>query len=190
MKMTVLFLLLAALNAGAASRNSEFETGREFYTKGNFAKAAAHFQLALQTSPDGAETSYWIGMSYERMADIAIPFGGKYNSKAREYLTKAWKLAPGDHTFRMALFGSLLDIGSRTALRDAADILLTMSESDPDYSDMRSRLDFERRAHSSTNARLGRLFLAVPRATYRIAALPASALSSKPSGASLAACEQ
>jgi hypothetical protein len=57
---------------------------------------------------------------------------------------------------------------SRTALRQAAGVLPTVSESDPDYSDMRRRIESENRANFSAEARLGRLFLAVPRAVFRV----------------------
>ena len=182
MKLTcVILMVFAGLGDQAAGKGSEFASGREYYGEAEFGKAAAHFQLALKDDPDDAETYYWTGMSYQRLADIALPFGGKYNSKAREYLTKATKLAPSDAVYRQALFNFLLDSAnsSRTALRDAAGVLSATSESDPAYSDMRRRLEEERKVNSSANARLGRLFLIVPRAAYGIAALPASALSSR-----------
>jgi hypothetical protein len=117
-------------------------------------------------------------MSYQRLADIAMPFGGKSNAKARAYLMKATKLMPSHPEYRDALFNFLLDTAhcSRTALRDAAGILSTTPKSDAGYIDMRRRFEQERRLNSSANARLGKVFLILPRATYRIAALPASAL--------------
>jgi len=120
-------------------------------------------------------------MSYQRLADIAMPFGGKSNASAREYLTKATRLAPGRPEYRDALFNFLLDTAhcSRTALRDAAGILSTMAESDASYIEMRRRFEQEIHLNSSANARLGRLFLMVPRVTYRIADLPASTLATR-----------
>ena len=35
-----------------------------------------------------------MGMSYQGLATIAAPFDGRYNSRARLYLTKAMELAP------------------------------------------------------------------------------------------------
>ncbi len=173
MKPALLFLTVFA----AFGQDSEVAAGRAYYAEGDFRKAAASFQLALKANSDDAEAWYWMGMSYQRLADIATPFGGRDFSKARGCLAKAMELAPGRPDYRDALFDLLLDSAdsSRTALRDAAGILLTMPESDPDLSDMRRRLENERKVRSSANARLGRLFLMVPRAAYGIAALPASA---------------
>jgi hypothetical protein len=88
------------------------------------------------------------------------------------------ELAPTRPDYRGELFELLLDraASSRSALRQAAGILQTASESDPDYSYMRGRFESESKANSSAEARLGRLFLAVPQAAYRIAELPAAAL--------------
>jgi tetratricopeptide (TPR) repeat protein len=178
MKLNVLILmLLAAFGGRASSQQSEFAIGREYYAEGEFKKAAAHFQLALNTNPNDAESYYWMGMSYQGLADIATPFGGKHNSKARVYLTKAMELAPGRPEYRRELFELLVDSAdsSGTALKQAADILQTISECDPEYNYMRRRFEHERRVNSSADVRLGRLFLIGPRAVYRIAELPASA---------------
>lgn len=179
MKMTLSILTLLAMFSGqAAGQRSEIETGRAYYTEGEFKKAASQFQLALNAEPNSAESYYWMGMSYQRLADIALPFGGHYNGKARTCLTKAVELAPNRSEYRRELFEFLLDPAgwSRTALRQAADILRTTSESDPDYDDMRRRFESERKANSSTEARLGRLILALPQAGYRIAESPMTAL--------------
>jgi tetratricopeptide (TPR) repeat protein len=174
-------ILLAVLGNEAAGQESEFATGRAYYTEGEFKKAVTHFQLALKVNPNDAESYYWIGMSNRVLADIAFPFAGKYTSKARVYLTRATELAPGRLDYRRELFDFLLDsAGSSTAaLRQAADLLRTVPETDPDYSDMHRRFELERRVNASAEARVDRLFLTIPRTTYRIAELPASALSSR-----------
>jgi tetratricopeptide (TPR) repeat protein len=183
MRPTLIVPILLGLLAGEAhALPSEFATGRTYYAEGEFRKAVAHFQLALKTNPDDAESYYWIGSSYRMLADIAAPFDRKYKSKARVNLTKAMDLAPSRLDYRRELFNFLVDSAgsSRAALRQAAAILRTLSESDPEYTYMHQRFEQESRANSSVDARLGRLFLAVPRAVYRIAELPASALSSRP----------
>jgi len=176
-----LLISLAGLSAAAAGRHSEFAIGRAYYLEGEFKKAAAHFQLALKTNPDDAESNYWIGMSYRVQAEIAAPFDRKYNSKARVYLTMAMELAPNRPEYRRELFNFLVDSAgsSRATLRQAAGILRTVSESDPEYASMHRQFQQESRANSSVDSRLGRLFLAAPRAAYRIAELPASALSGR-----------
>jgi tetratricopeptide (TPR) repeat protein len=172
-------MLLAHFGARAAEQQSEFAIGRAYYAEGEFRKAATHFQVALITSPGDAESHYWVGMSYQGMADIATPFGGKYNSKARFYLTKAVELAPSRPDYRRALLDFLIDSAdtSGSALKQAAEMLRALPEDDPDSRHMRRRLEHQGKVNSSADARLGRLFLLGPRAVNRIAELPASALS-------------
>jgi tetratricopeptide (TPR) repeat protein len=183
MRVTLTFLtLFAVFSAPAAAQRSEIEIGRAFYTAGEFKRAAGHFQLAIETGLNNAESFYWLGMSYQRLADIALPFGGRYNAKARICLTRAVELAPNRADYRRELFEFLLDPagGSRSSFRQAADILHTIPESDPDYSDLRQRFESESRANSSADARLGRVFLAIPQAACSIAEIPGAALSHRP----------
>ena len=187
LKVTLLILAaVAGFSGRAAGLDSGFFAARTYYADGEFRKAAAVFQMSCKANND-AEACYWAGMSYQRLADIATPFGGKSNASAREYLTKATQLAPGRREYRDALFNFLLDTAhcSRTALRDAAKILSAMAESDAGYIEMRRRFEQEIHLNSSANARLSRLFLIVPRATYRIAELPASAVATWPATALL-----
>ena len=180
LKLSVL-IVLAGLSSKAASPASEFATGRACYTAGAFKDAVAHFQLALKVNPNDAESYHWMGKSYQVLADIASPFNGKYNSKARVHLTRAMELAPSRSDYRRALFDFLLDSAgsSPAALRQAAGMLRTIPEHDPDYSYMHQRFELERSVNSAAAVRLGRVFLAVPLAAHRIAELPASALSSR-----------
>src|SRR5882724_4518744 len=123
MKLSLFVLtLLAVLGAEAAGQASEFATGRAYYMEGEFKKAVAHFQLALNANPNDAESYYWMGRSYQVLADIQSPFDYKYKSKARINLTKAMELAPGRSDYRRELFDFLVDSGgaSRGAMRQAA----------------------------------------------------------------------
>src|SRR5438045_2372659 len=105
MKLTLLILMaLVVCERQAAGEGLEFAAGRTSYASGEFRNAATHFQLATKAHPDDPEAWYWMVMSYQRLGDIAAPFGGKDNSKAREYLTKATQLAPGRISYRQALF--------------------------------------------------------------------------------------
>jgi tetratricopeptide (TPR) repeat protein len=166
-------LALTAFAGEAAESRSELATGRAYYTDGKFGKAASSFRMALKANPADAEASYWAGMSYQRLADIATPFGGRSLAKARAYLMRATQLAPERREYRLALFDFLLDSAylSRTALRDASNMLRTVDESDPDYGEMRRQLEREKRANSAPDARLGRLFLAVPRTAVGVAGI-------------------
>ncbi len=121
-------ILLAVLGSEAVAQESEFATGRAYYMEGEFKKAVAHFQMALKVNPNDAEAYYWMGMSYEVLADIAVPFAGKYTSKARVCLTRATELAPSRLDYRRELFDFLVDSASsaRGALRHAADLMRTV----------------------------------------------------------------
>ena len=174
-------ILFAVLGSEAAGQGSEFATGRAYYTEGEFKKAVAHFQLALKANPNDAESYYWMGMSYRVLADIAFPFAGKYTSKASICLTRATELAPGRLDYRRELFDFLVDSfgSSRAAGRQAAELLRSVPEPDPDYNYLHRRFELGRKENASVDALLGRLFLAIPQATYRLAELPVSALSGR-----------
>jgi len=167
LKLSVV-LLFTSLGSAAVGQQSEFAIGRTYYSDGQFKKAAAHFQQAFASNPKDAAACHWAGMSYQMLADIAVPFDRTYNSKARVYLTKALELAPARADYRNEIFNFLVD-SAGSSLRQAASILRGMSESDPDYTRMQRRLEEASRAHSSADARLGRLFLAMPRMASRIA---------------------
>jgi len=181
LKLSILIFLAGLCHGAAPGQESEYTTGRTYYAEGQFKKAAAHFQLALKANPDSAESCYGIGLTYEMLADIAAPFGGKYDRKARVYLTRATELAPARPEYRRELFNFLLDSGgsSRSTLRQAAGILRTLPESDPDYAVLHWELELASRANSSAEARLAGLFLAAPQAAWRIAELPVSAFSGR-----------
>jgi tetratricopeptide (TPR) repeat protein len=175
----LLFLmLLTGLSAESASPLPEFATGRACYGDGEFKKALMHFQLALRADPSDADSYYWIGRSYQRLADIAFPYTARYTSRARAYLTRATELAPGRLDYRRELFNLLLDSASssRGALRQAADILQTASPNDPDYESMRWQYEQQSKDNASAGARLGRIFLALPEAASRIVDLAASSI--------------
>jgi len=176
----ILSILIATTGLCASERNREFETGRDYYMAAEFRKAVASFRPLCDRRND-ADACYWTGLSYERLADAGIPFGCRTDAKAHVYLVKAARLAPARLEYRDALFEFLLSTAdcSRTALREASAMLSDMSESDPAYRRMRSRLNDERHRNGSPNELLGRLLLAVPRATERVASLPAAALTER-----------
>jgi tetratricopeptide (TPR) repeat protein len=171
-------IVLAALNGKAASPASDFAAGREFYNSGDFKKAAGRLELAVRTGPDNAAAYYWLGMSYQRLADISMPFGGRYHARARCSLMKAVELAPDRSDYRQALFDFLLDPeeSSRSSRRHAAALLAAVPESDPDYPTMRRRLESASGTGFSLDSAIADIFLMGPRAAYRIAALPFDAL--------------
>jgi Tfp pilus assembly protein PilF len=158
-----------------ASR-SDYAAGRAYYAQGEFKKAAARFELAVAADPNDADSYFWMGMAYQVLADVSGPVAGKYRSKARFCLTKAVALAPARSDYRRELFNFLLDASGRSASRQAAGILQSVSESDPDYLWMRARFERETRANSAMQARAGRWILAGPETAWRIADAPVSSV--------------
>ncbi len=192
MKLTLFLILLTGFGAEGATEQSELAIGRASYAEGDFKQAIAHFQLAVKSNPADAEAYYWMGMSYQTLADIAFPFTGRYTSKARTYLTMAMELAPDCPDYRRELFNFLLDPGSssRTGRRQAARILQLVSRNDPDYEIMTRQFERETKANGSADARLGRLFLAAPRAAYHIVDLARPERSTRPEIASMKAGQE
>jgi tetratricopeptide (TPR) repeat protein len=147
-------VLLATFAAEAIAQQSELAAGRQSYRAGEFRTAVRHLQQALKADPNDGACNYWLGRSYESLADISTPFGVRYRSLARKYLTKAAEVAPDRLEYRHELFEFLLDANQE---RQALSILLTLAESDPDYAYMLSRFEQVRNVNSSVYARLGRL---------------------------------
>lgn len=174
-----LVLLLTGLSMEGAAPSSEFALGQSCYEHGEFNKAVAHFRRVVAASPDDAAPYFWIGKSYEALADIALPFAGKYVKNARVNLTKATELAPDRQEYRKELFDLLLDSAclSRSALREAEAILQAMSPDDLDYVSMSEQFQQKSQESAKPEARLARLFLALPQAAYRIADVVANPLS-------------
>jgi tetratricopeptide (TPR) repeat protein len=190
MKLNLTILLALALGFPLAGQPSELATGRAYYSEGEFKKAAAHLQLAVKFNPNDAESNFWLGMSYEVLGDIAAPLGHRYYSRARIFFTRAAELAPARTDYRNELFNFLLDAAgaSRGARRQAAALLRTVAESDSDFSSMRERFERDRKANASASTRLGDVFLAVPRAAYRVGEISASAFSKPPERDLVGAC--
>lgn len=157
LKLSISILVaLTAVNAHAAERSAQFAAGLTYYTAAEFKKAASVFRPLCDAGND-AEACYWTGTADERMADGIIPFGCRSGMKARQYFLKANADC------------------SRSALREVAGILSSVPKSDAEYDLMRARLEEEARLDASMNDRLGRIFLIIPRAAYRLATLPGEA---------------
>ena len=157
-------LLLGAAGSWAAAARTEFNAGRESYAAGEFKRAIRHFENAVAVSPSDAGYCFWLGRSYEALADIRTPLNRRPVSKAGAYLQKAAALAPGSVEYRDEFFNFLIEVDrSRKAFRRAKRMLLETSESDPSYSFMAWRLEHERSALASPEEWFGGLFQFVPR---------------------------
>ncbi len=157
---TPLLLLLFASSAWPIESRNEFDTGRRCYDAGKFKTAISHFKKAVSTDPIDAASYFWLGKSYEMLADIDGPvLGGRTSSKARLSLTKAVELAPANREYRRELFDFLLASDrSPGALHQAERIIQTTPRSDPDYPFLSTQLENERIARSSPESRITAAF--------------------------------
>jgi hypothetical protein len=179
------FAMLAAMNLHAVDHSRRITNGQEYYARAEYRKAAAYFQSRCDRIND-AEACYWTANSYERLADIATPYGCRTETKARVYYLKALTLAPDRGLYHDALFDHYLNASdcSRHALRDAAAMLSSIAErTDPNYVNKRMRLENAIRVRGGVENRIADLLLIVPRALYSISELPAQKLPGKPGAA-------
>jgi len=147
---SILLLIFASAGSSAESRSALY-AGHHDYAAGEFKKAASHFQRALKADPNDADSCFWLGKSYEMLADIRGPLlGARTSFKARFYLAKALQLAPDNEEYRRELLEFLMvSAHSPGTIRQAESIIQMTPESDPDYPFMLLRLHQERQARSS-----------------------------------------
>jgi tetratricopeptide (TPR) repeat protein len=164
-------LLICACTGWSAESRSARDAGRREYAAGEFKKSASHFQRALKADPNDADSYFWLGKSYEMLADIGGPLlGSRASFKARLCLSKALQLAPDNKDYRRELFQLLIvSDHSPDALRQAEGIIQMTPESDPDYPFMLLRLHQEYQARSSPEGRIGCAFSVLPQQLARIA---------------------
>ena len=162
-RVFILILLFAGAIFSAETRG-DLEAGRRDYEAAEFKRAAARFERALKAEPNDAVASFWLGKSYQMLADIDGPlFGARASSKARKYLARAVELQPRNQEYRREFFNLLLETGSSPgALTPAESIIRMVPPSDPDYRFMMMRLEQERQARSSPEYRVLRALSAVP----------------------------
>ena len=167
---SILLLMFASAGLSAESRNAR-NAGHSDYSAGEFKKAASHFQRALKADPNDADSCFWLGKSYEMLADIRGPvLGTRAAFKARLYLARALELAPENEEYRREFFQlSIAADHSAGALRRAQSIIQMTPESDPDYPFMLIRLHQEHEIRSSLEERLRFAVSIMPASIARIA---------------------
>jgi tetratricopeptide (TPR) repeat protein len=167
--VSLTLLVLSSTGSSAESR-SAFCAGRRDYAAVEFKKAACHFKRALKADPNDADSSFWLGKSYEMLSDIRGPLlGARASFEARLYLAKALDLSPDNEEYRRELLEFLIvSDHSPGALRRAERIIQMVPESDPDYPLMLLRLHQEHQARSSPEDQLRCAISAMPHQLARI----------------------
>lgn len=107
MVRSVCILLAISYAATAASLQKDGET---LFQECEFKAAARVFGHALATKPESAQLHFWLGKSYERMAEVASPFFARRNArKAQFHLEAAVRRDPGNRVFLRELFDFYVD---------------------------------------------------------------------------------
>jgi tetratricopeptide (TPR) repeat protein len=102
--------LTLAHESGASSGAAYFLTGRDQFMLGEYKKAAEALERAFAIEPANAEYALWLGRSYGRRAETALPFvASKYAGKARAYFEKAVALDPQNQQALNDLFDYYLE---------------------------------------------------------------------------------
>jgi tetratricopeptide (TPR) repeat protein len=141
MKKLLAGMLLVAMNLGATikplpgdDKADWAETGRSRFRDCEFKDAARAFTKALQFRPQDANLHFWLGKSYERMAEVAGPLHAAGNARqARRNLTRAVDLEPRNSEYLRELFDFYLDSPQwfRGGLDQAALLVERIAPDDP-----------------------------------------------------------
>ncbi len=144
----VLSLCAAFMPCVAAAAISESATGwarqgRALFARCEFSGAVRAFKRAADTQPDNAEVRFWLGRSYERMAETSAPLiAPRHAHKAERSLEQALQLDPTNRKYQLELFGLYVDTPewfSRAPQRASA-LLERMSTTPEEYATLHGRL--------------------------------------------------
>jgi tetratricopeptide (TPR) repeat protein len=101
-----ILLALSCVATGAALQKD----GEALFEQCEFKAAARTFEHALAGEPESARLHFWLGKSYERMAEIASPFFARRNArKAQFHLEAAVRRDPGNREYLRELFDLYVD---------------------------------------------------------------------------------
>jgi Flp pilus assembly protein TadD len=96
--------------SGISTAEAQYLTGKDQFMLGEYKKATAAFQRAFAMEPANSEYALWLGRSFGRRAETALPFmAPKYAAKARAYFEKAVALNPQSEEALNDLFDYYLE---------------------------------------------------------------------------------
>ncbi len=171
----LILLLILSCAGWSVEIRSDLAAGQRCYADADFKKAASHFKRAVAADPTAADAHFWLGKSYENLADISGPaLGVRASSKARAHLERAVQLAPANREYRREYFVFLtISDHSPGALHEAEAIIQKTPRSDPDYPFMSLQLQEERHARSSPEDRIEIAFAVLPGSLIKASPAPA-----------------
>ncbi len=96
--------------SGLTSGKAYFLMGRDRYMLGDYKKATEALERAFAMEPGNAEYALWLGRSFGRRAEVAMPLmAPKYAGKARAYFEQAVALDPMNEAALSDLFDYYLE---------------------------------------------------------------------------------
>jgi len=102
-------VILFAISCAAAGASLQ-RNGEALFKECEFKAAARVFEHALASEPESPQLHFWLGKSYERMAEAASPFFARRTArKAQFHLEAAVRLEPGNREFLRELFDLYVD---------------------------------------------------------------------------------
>ncbi len=97
-------------SSGQSSAQVDYLAGKDHFMLGDYKKAAESFERAFALEPANSEYALWLGRSYGRRAETAMPLlAPKYAAKARGYFEKAVALDPRNDDALNDLFDYYLE---------------------------------------------------------------------------------
>ena len=107
------FFLIASLTLAGSKPQAPARSPRDgeaLFEACEFKAAASAFERALVDEPGSARLHFWVGKSYERLADVSTPLSArKIARKAQAHLEAAVRLDPRNREFLVELFDFYLD---------------------------------------------------------------------------------
>jgi len=102
--------LAAARESGQSSAKACYLMAKDHFMLGDYKRAAEAFERAFTQEPRNAEYALWLGRSYGRRAETALPLlAPKYAAQARAYFEKAVALDPENEGALSDLFDYYLE---------------------------------------------------------------------------------
>ena len=152
-------LLSICYAAGAASLQKD---GEALFDQCEFKAAARVFERALASEPENAQLHFWLGRSYERMADVASPFSARRTARKAEFhLVAALRRDPRNREYMRELFDFYLDSPEwfDGGLTRARMVLERLGPNDEDSETLNRMLAQSRKAYGGREWAFGRPIL-------------------------------
>jgi cytochrome c-type biogenesis protein CcmH/NrfG len=158
--------------SGQSSAAAYYLVGRDRFMLGDYKKAAEAFERAFRMEPANAQCALWLGRSFGRRAETALPFTApKYAAKARGYFEMAVALDPKNEEALNDLFDYYLEApGFLGGGFDKAEQLAKrIGERNPAQGDLaQAKLADRRRQFDTAEEQLRRVIEVTPRQVARV----------------------